>query len=174
MGAREVYTPVEVEVSVKRVEGDRKVVDLAFEEDGAIVDVAKRLESLGLVLFEFQEGNAKKAVKSVNTELLVLLEGVSKTLQQKELDVNPSLLQEITMEHLAIAEMMEDDLNSAEVDRRQKRLVQKVLGISLGQILKNPDIPRKSAEEGASSLSVRSSVADPAGKGGKLDSRNIL
>ena len=167
MGAREVYTPVEVEVSVKRVEGDRKVVDLAFEEDGAIVDVAKRLESLGLVLFEFQEGNAKKAVKSVNTELLVLLEGVSKTLQHKELDVDPSLLQEITMEHLAIAEMMEDELNSAEVDRRQKRLVQKVLGISLDQILKNPDIQRKSAEEGASSLSVRSSVAEPDVKGSR-------
>ena len=154
MGAREGFSPVEVEVSVKRVEGDRKVVDLAFEENGAIVDVAKRLESLGLVLFEFQEVNAKKAVKTVDSELLVLLEGISKTLQHKELDVDPSLLQEINMEHLTIAEMMEDELNSAEVDRRQKRLAQKVLGISLGQILKNPDIQRKSAEEGASSLSV--------------------
>ena len=103
----------------------------------------------------------------MNTELLVLLEGVSKTLQHKELDVDPSLLQEITMEHLAIAEMMEDELNSAEVDRRQKRLVQKVLGISLDQILKNPDIQRKPAEERASSLSVRSSVAEPDVKGNR-------
>ena len=158
VGPREDLTPVDVKVKKKRWEGDRLFVDLEFDENGQQVDVASRLESLGLVLLEFQEGATKKVVKSWDSKIPMLLKEVSRSLRHKELDVDPSLLREITREHQEISVMIEKKLDSAEIDKRQGRLVQNLLGLSLGQIFKNPEIHKKSLEEG-------SSVAQPDVKG---------
>ena len=70
-----------------------------------MVDVGQRLASLGLVLLEFIDVKPVKKLES-DSNLLLTLEKLSSILRQKKVSLEPSILEEISMEHQAIADLI--------------------------------------------------------------------
>ena len=80
-----------------------------------MLDVGQRLAWLGLVLLEFMEEKPFKELDS-GSNLLLGLEKLSSILRQKKVSLEhlePSILEEISTEHQAIADLISRDELSA-------------------------------------------------------------
>ena len=100
-----------------------------------MLDVGERLSSLGLVLLEFtSEVKPVKKLEDSDSNLVVALEKLSSILRLKKVSLEASILEEISMEHQDISDLISrDDL--CQVQQRQRSLAQKVLGFALSEML---------------------------------------
>ena len=122
---------VDVTTRVVRREGHRWSVTLKVEDEksGEMVDVGEKLASLGLVLLEFKVQPPKKL------DSLLLLEKLPSFLQEKEVILDPSFVEEISMEHQVISGLINrGDLG--QVPLRQSQLAERVWSSALAQIIK--------------------------------------
>ena len=133
---------VDVTTRLVRQDGDLWSVTLEVEEEesGEMVDVGEKLASLGLVLLEFKVGNPPKKLDSYND--LLLLEKLPSFLQQKEVMLEPNILEEISMEHQAMSDLIKED-HMDQVPLRQKVLAQKVLSTARSAIMLLEDSEEK-------------------------------
>ena len=82
----------------------KQFVSHFFTKGGEVADVASRLDSQ--VLLECKEDMKTVSNKLNKSHLPLVLEEISRTLQDKKLDVEPALLEEITREHQDISKIL--------------------------------------------------------------------
>ena len=69
-----------------------------------MVDVGEKLASLGLVLLEFKE--VKPAAQKLDSNVQAL-EKLSSILHHRKVSLDPAVLEEISMEHQAISDIID-------------------------------------------------------------------
>ena len=75
-----------------------------------------------------------KKLEDSDSNLVVALEKLSSILRLKKVSLEASILEEISMEHQAISDLISRDI-LCQVQQRQRSLAQKVLGFALSEML---------------------------------------